>query len=107
MKTEISQFLEEQNKEIEETEIQYSDISQNIDELFAEKDKYDTEKLKKRIILIIRDIKKLDEKDDRNELYRKLSDKFGIDLLKEIKNELGGEIPSKRPQQTALKTDEL
>lgn len=107
LKTVGKKIKEEVDKDKEkEYEINLESINKNIEELGEEKNEYKEQKLKDKIILIIKDIKKLEEKEERNELYKKLSDMFGLDILKSLRKDLETTNKERIPQ-SSLKTDEL
>lgn len=82
----IKEEVEGEKKE--KVEVTFESISQNIDELEKEKLTYEKDRLKRKIILIMRDIRKLEDKEQRVELNEKLIETFGKELMAEISKEL-------------------
>jgi hypothetical protein len=85
-------------------------ISDNIDELVNEKDKYEEDELNRKIKLILGDIINVKDRENKRILYKKLTDEFGVDYIKNVnKEEIAKpdtEVPE-RPGHEGLKHEEV
>jgi hypothetical protein len=119
IKQESKQKLENIQKEIKKegegdegkpTEVSSQSVEKNINDLSAEKDRFDEQELARKVALIIKDIKKLPGKDAKAESYDKLAQAFGEDLViklrKKMKEEGGEEEAKPREKQSALKQED-
>jgi hypothetical protein len=85
-------------------------ISDNIDELVNEKDKYEEDELNRKIKLVLKDIINVKDRENKRILYKKLTDEFGIDYIKNVNKE---EIAkpdtemTERPEHEGLKHEEV